>query len=53
MCVCCRSKERIKIYFKIGRSLKILYFFFNLFILFLHTSYIYVCFQHTFVREYM
>ena len=39
---CCRSKERIRIYFKIGISTK-RFVFLNLFILFLHTCYIYIC----------
>ena len=47
------SKERIKIYFKTGRSTKKLYFL-NLFILFLYTCYICACFQLVaFVREHM
>ena len=51
---CCRSKERIKIYFKIGRSTKRFVFFKNLFILFLHTCYICVYFQLVaFVREHI
>ena len=50
---CCRSKERIKIYLKIGRSTK-RFVFLNLFILFLHTCYVYVCFQLVaFVREHV
>ena len=48
----CRSKKRIKIYFKIGRSTKRFVFF--EFILFLHTCYICVCFQLVdFVRTYV
>ena len=50
---CCRSKERIRIYFKIGQSMK-RFVFWNLFILFLQKCYIYVCFQLVaFVREHM
>ena len=43
--VCYKSKERIKIYFKIGRSTKRFVFLLNSFILFLHTGYIWECFQ--------
>ena len=54
VCVCGRSKEKRKIYIKIGRSTKRFVYFLNLFILFSHTCYICICFQLVaFVREHI
>ena len=52
--VCCWSKERIKIYFLIYVGPRRDLYFFNIFILFLLTCYICLCFQLVaFVREHI
>ena len=49
---CCRFKEKIKIYFKIGRSTKSSFLY--LFNLILHACYICICFQFVaFVKVHM
>ena len=52
--VCCRSKERIRIYFKIGRSTKRFVFFEFIYFVLTYVLYIYVRFQLVaFVREHV